>query len=122
MDNAVGWFEIYVQDPDRARKFYEQLFAVKLEKLPSSRADLWAFPMKPNGSGASGALVHMPGYSRTGNSVLVYFACNDCAVEASRAVQLGGRLHMDKTSIGEHGAIALVIDPEGNMIGLHSVN
>jgi predicted enzyme related to lactoylglutathione lyase len=121
MDNAVGWFEIYVQDPERSRKFYEQLFGVKLEKLPYPGADLWAFPMKPTGSGCSGALVHMPGFSRGGNSVLVYFVCEDCAQQASKAVQLGGKLHKGKTSIGEHGHFSLVVDPEGNMIGLHSM-
>lgn len=29
--NPVGWFEIYVQDMDRAKRFYELVFQVKLE-------------------------------------------------------------------------------------------
>lgn len=32
--NPVGWFEIDVQDMDRARKFYETVFEAKLEQLP----------------------------------------------------------------------------------------
>lgn len=28
--NPVGWFEIYVKDMDRARKFYESVFQVSL--------------------------------------------------------------------------------------------
>jgi hypothetical protein len=52
---------------------------------------------------------------------MVYFSCADCAVEAARVVPSGGRLERDKMSIGEYGFIALAVDTEGNMIGLHSV-
>ena len=45
----------------------------------------------------------------------------DCAVDAARAVAHGGILIKEKTSIGEHGFIALVQDTEGNMIGFHSM-
>ena len=37
------------------------------------------------GYGAAGALVRMPGFEPGGNSVLVYFSCADCAVEADKA-------------------------------------
>jgi hypothetical protein len=30
MNNPVGWFEIYVQDMDRAKAFYEMVFGVQL--------------------------------------------------------------------------------------------
>ena len=33
MNNPVGWFEIYVQDMDRAKAFYEKLLGIKLSKL-----------------------------------------------------------------------------------------
>ena len=67
-----------------------------------------------------GALVKMPGCP-SGGGTLVYFACEDCAVEAARAAAHGGQVVKPKMSIGEHGAIALVQDTEGNMIGLHSM-
>jgi predicted enzyme related to lactoylglutathione lyase len=121
MDNPVGWFEIYVDDMSRAKKFYEQVFGYTLAKLDSPGIDMWAFPMKAAGSGAAGALVRMPGVPVGGNSVLVYFSCDDCAVEAARARDAGGKIEKDKTSIGQYGYIALVFDIEGNMIGLHSM-
>ena len=71
--------------------------------------------------GAGGALVKMEGVSSGGNSTLVYFSCEDCAVEASRVVDAGGQIHREKWSIGEYGFIALVVDTEGNKIGLHSL-
>ncbi len=121
MKNPVNWFEIYVEDMGRAKAFYEAVFGAQLSKLESPGMEMWAFPMQPEGFGASGALVRMPGFPSGANSVLVYFSCADCAVEAARAVASGGRIQKEKTSIGQYGYIALVIDTEGNMIGLHSM-
>jgi|GEM_PF-1563018 len=52
--NPVGWFEIYVQDMDRAKRFYESVFQVKLEHLSSPEemnVELWSFlnNQRPNG-------------------------------------------------------------------------
>lgn len=122
-NNPVGWFEIYVQDMERARAFYENVFNVQLAKLdaPDPEMELWAFPMQPDRYGAPGALVRMPGFSSGENSVLVYFSCDDCAVEAAKAAEFGGKVEKEKQSIGQYGYMSLVVDPEGNMIGLHSM-
>lgn len=121
--NPVVWFEIYVQDMNRARAFYESVFGVPLTNLesPTPGMEYWTFPMQENGAGATGALVKMEGVPSGGNSTLVYFSCADCAVEAKKAASSGGHIFKDKFSIGQHGFIALVTDPEGNMIGLWSM-
>jgi predicted enzyme related to lactoylglutathione lyase len=119
--NPVGWFEIYVQDITRARNFYEAVMQVKLESLNRSMPELWKFPSSMTSYGAAGALVKMDGVPSGGNSTLVYFSCADCAVEARRVPAAGGKMHKEKFSIGEYGFIALAIDTEGNMFGLHSM-
>jgi predicted enzyme related to lactoylglutathione lyase len=119
--NPVGWFEIYVQDMARARRFYEAVFGCKLEKLEGTGVEMWFFPMQQGTPGSPGALVHVPGFPSGGNSTLVYFSCDDCAVEEGRAKQNGGRVEKARFSIGQHGFISLVHDTEGNMIGLHSM-
>jgi uncharacterized protein len=122
MSNPVGWFEIYVQDMDRAKRFYEAVLGLTLSALDSPGMDtMWAFPMDATAYGAPGALVRMPGFASGANSVLIYFSCADCAVEAARVVGAGGRIQKEKMSIGQFGFIALVFDTEGNMIGLHSM-
>lgn len=121
MNNPVNWFEIYVQDMKRARAFYESVFGVELAKLDNPDLEMWAFPMRQDGFGASGSLVRMPGIPSGANSVLVYFSCADCAVEAAKAAKAGGRIQKPKMAIGQYGHIALVFDTEGNMIGLHSM-
>ena len=120
--NPIIWFEIYVQDMNRAKAFYESVFAVRLEKLesPISGMELWSFPMQENGAGATGALVKMDGCPSGGNSTMVYFSCVDCAVETARAGENGGKVVRETFSIGPYGFVALVTDTEGNMIGLHS--
>ena len=118
--NPVGWFEIYVQDMDRARKFYETTLEVSLQRLPGPDIEMWAFDMDPAATGASGALVKVPGMS-SGGSTLVYFTCEDCATEGGRVAAAGGKVHRDKMSIGQYGFIVLAIDTEGNMFGLHSM-
>jgi predicted enzyme related to lactoylglutathione lyase len=121
MNNPVGWFEIYVQDMRRAKAFYEDVFGIQLTKLEGTEFEMLAFPMRQDGTGASGSLVRIPGYPSGGNSVLVYFSCADCAVEAEKAAKSGGQIETAKKSVGQYGYIALVIDTEGNVIGLHSL-
>ena len=120
-NNPIGWFEIYVQDMSRARAFYGSVFATTLERLEGPDIEMWAFPMEPDRPGAPGALVKMEGFPSGGNSTIVYFTCSDCAVEAKRASESGGMFFKDMFSIGQYGFIALVLDTEGNMIGLHSM-
>ena len=119
--NPVCWFEIYVDDMARAKAFYETVFQTTLEKLHSDAIEMWAFPMQSDLWGAGGSLVKMEGFSAGRNSTLVYFSCDDCAVEQARAEKAGGQLQRGKFSIGQYGFIALVLDSEGNMIGLHSM-
>jgi len=119
--NPVGWFEIYVQDMSRARSFYERTFQVKLQPLDSPIIQMLAFPGGPEKPGCPGALVRMQGKDSGGGGTIVYFSCADCAVEVARAVENGGKVFKEKFSIGPHGFIALLLDTENNMIGLHSM-
>ena len=121
--NPVGWFEIYVQDMERAKAFYEETFQLALERLESPGLDLWAFPplMMPDNPGCTGAIAKMEGKDSGRGGIIIYFSCADCAEEASRARANGGQVQKEKTSIGPYGFIALVVDTEGNLIGLHSM-
>ncbi len=119
--NVAGWFEIYVQDMGRARNFYEKTFQVTLERLSNNEPEMWVFPMQPDYPGCSGAIVKMAGKDSGVGGTIIYFSCADCSEEAARAVQNGGQIQQDKFSIGQYGFIAFVLDTEGNLIGLHSM-
>ncbi|MFN7959180.1 MAG: VOC family protein [Holophagaceae bacterium] len=121
--NPVSWFEIYVQDMLRARAFYEAVFQVAFQPLsiPGEELEMWAFPSDMGQYGAAGTLVKLKGVPSGSAGTLVYFHCEDCALEESRVVPAGGRIHRTKMAIGEFGFISLVHDTEGNLIGLHSM-
>ena len=118
--NPACWFEIYVQDMPRARAFYEAVLGGELTRLNSVDLEMWAFPGDPATPGCGGALVHIPGCPSGGGGAIVYFACEDCAVEEARVEAAGGKLHRSKLSIGEYGFITLAVDPDGNLFGLWS--
>ncbi len=82
--NPFTWVEIYVQDLERAKTFYEAVFDFKLEKL-QTEIPMWVFPADAGQSSA------------------------------------GGQVYTAKKSIGLFGFISLLIDTEGNLIGVHSM-
>ena len=121
------WFEIYVDDIERAAKFYEHVLNTKLEPIsdPSSQeTKMMSFPgdMKMEMYGANGALVQMNGVKAGAGGTLIYFHSEDCLTEESRVVSAGGRIVKPKMSIGEYGFISLCLDTESNMFGFHSMS
>ena len=125
--NPIRWFEIYVEDMTRAKKFYEAVFQCTLEKIPGPEGagdfttEMWQFPMNNDQYGASGTLVKMDGLKPSGVGTVVYFGSDDCAVEEARIIPAGGKIHKNKTSIGQYGFISLGYDTEGNIFGIHSM-
>lgn len=126
-NNAVGWFEIYVSDMERAVKFYETVMGVRLVEMidpTDSGMKMMNFPQEGDYMakfGASGALVKMEGFGPGAGGTIVYFSVEDCAVESSRVEAAGGEVMQPKQSIGEYGAMSLCKDTEGNIFGLHSM-
>ncbi len=126
--NPVGWFEIYVSDLARARAFYEIVLNIQMQPLPSPDGmeggfEMLMFPsdMENQAPGSGGTLCRMDGFTPGAGGTLIYFSCEDCGVEASRVAAAGGQVFREKVSIAPYGFIALIIDTEGNMIGLHSM-
>jgi uncharacterized protein len=120
----VGWFDIYVDDMERAQAFYETVLNTTLSSMddPNNPSALMrAFGDDFTSHGAGGALVKLE-YAKPGpGGSMVYFSCDDCIVEEARVPQAGGTIIRSKFSIGGHGFVSIVTDTEGNMIGLHSV-
>ena len=122
--NAIGWFDIYVSDMDRATNFYQEVFKQTLEVMQDptdSTVQMKSFPTDMGVYGAGGALVQREGSQPGVGGTTIYFGVKDCAVEQSRVVAAGGQVTRPKMSIGEFGWIALCMDTEGNMFGLSSM-
>ena len=121
--NPVGWFEIYVDDLERASSFYSEVFQLTLNPFDDPTGigfKMMLFPLHSDAPFASGALVYFKGMKAGGNSTLVYFHSKDCGVEEARVEAAGGKVMRAKMSIGENGFISLCYDTEGNLFGIHS--
>lgn len=124
--NPFTWVEIYVEDMSRAQKFYETVLAIQMVDLPMPEGmgdmQMVSFPWAEGERNISGALVKMENMGPGSGGTLVYFACEDCATEESRVEKAGGKVLQPKMPIGEYGFCSIVMDTEGNAIGLHSIN
>ncbi len=121
--NPVGWFEIPVSDMERATKFYEAVFKVKLDHHDMEDLKMAWFPMVDNAYGAAGTLVHHAMYKPSQDGCLIYFSSHtdNLEDEMSRVEEAGGKILEAKKSIGEHGFMGLFLDTEGNRIAVHSM-
>ena len=120
--NQVGWFEIPANDLKRAIEFYQQVFGVQLQEQAMGPSQMAMFPMKAGETGAAGSLITGDEYHPSGQGILIYFTVADIDEVSRKAAAAGGRVLQEKTDIGEYGHIALLLDTEGNRIGIHSRN
>lgn len=122
--NPFTWIEIYVDDMSRAQKFYETVFQTTLNPMPMppdmGEMQMLTFAFEEKGVNATGALVKMDNMPPGAGGTLAYFACLDCGVEEGRVIAAGGKILQPKMSLGEHGFCSIIMDTEGNSIGLHS--
>ena len=119
--NPVNWFEIPVQDLNRAKAFYEHVLGVSLEVTNMEGSEMAWFPMTPGAAGAGGTLIKSEGYEPSHAGSLVYFGVADIEASLKRANEKGGRTLLPKLNIGEHGFVAHFQDTEGNRVALHSM-
>ncbi len=117
--NIANWFEIPVKDLDRASKFYEKVFDVKL----TLEGHVAFFPYIKEGPGAAGSLTMFESYEPSHSGTLVYFGVDDINEILRRVNANGGKTLLPKTRIGisGFGFIAHFEDCEGNRVGLQSM-
>lgn len=121
--NAIGWFDIFVDDLERAVAFYQNVLACELAPIgdPTGETQMMSFPADMSAYGAGGALSKSPNGKPGVGGTIVYFNAEDCAIEEARVAGAGGQVLRPKFSIGEFGFVVLCQDSEGNMFGLNSL-
>jgi predicted enzyme related to lactoylglutathione lyase len=123
-NNIVGWFEVPVSNMERAIRFYEAVFRLKLDRHKMGSLDMAWFPGNMTGMGTAGSLVfHKNFYKPSADGVLVYFSSQtgDLNEDLSRVKSAGGKVDQPRKLITEEiGYMAVFIDTEGNRIALHS--
>ena len=127
MANPIVHFEVIGKDPDALKRFYTELFDWELNDVGGptdySTVDTGA---GANGAGIGGGIGGVPeGYA---GHVTFYVNVDDVEAALARAEELGGRRLMGPHRMEpspETGPQAFEIgnfaDPEGRVIGLHSM-
>jgi predicted enzyme related to lactoylglutathione lyase len=119
--DAVNWFELYVTDFERAKRFYEAALQTSLQEFAMDHCRMGMFPFDQQ-NGIGGCITKMDGVSAGQGGTLVYLNVEgDLDEVLKRIPAAGGSVIKPRTSIGQHGFIAVFKDTEGNGVGLHSM-
>ena len=125
MNNAISWFEIPAIDLARATLFYESIFNTQLIPIDLPNIRMRMFPLDDIQNGIGGAVVDSGGFHKPSltDGPLIYLNANpDVQLILDKVDAAGGSIIVPKTEISpENGYMALIIDTEGNRIGLHSI-
>ena len=124
MNNAISWFEIPATDLARAQKFYETIFSVSLIPMDMPNIRMRMFPIDDMQNGIGGAVVDSSGFhnpSATDGPLIYLNGQPDVQQVLDKVDAAGGSIMVPKTEISpEYGYMAVILDTEGNRIGLHS--
>lgn len=118
--NPVIYFEIPVNDLNRAEAFYTAVFGFVFEREIIDNYEMALFPFTDAKAGISGALAKGDVYVPSKNGVILYFKTFDIDDTIQKAITKGGSLLYPKTHNDTHGFfVAEIEDSEGNRIALH---
>ncbi len=122
--NAISWFEIPATDLNRAQKFYEHIFEIKMSVLDLQNIKMRLFPTD-DPMGVGGSIVDSGGFHKPSSTdgPLLYLNANPDVQNALNKVEAaGGKIMLPKTEISPaFGYMAVILDTEGNRIALHSI-
>ncbi len=125
MKSAISWFEIPSKDLERASRFYETIFDISLIPLDLPNIKMRMFPIEDQMTGIGGAIVHSDEFHKPSSTdgPLIYLNGNpDVQKVLDKVESAGGSIVVPKTEISpEYGFMAVILDTEGNRIGLHNI-
>ncbi|MEO9099664.1 MAG: VOC family protein, partial [Ginsengibacter sp.] len=123
--NVITWFEIPVSDIDRAKAFYETIFDIEMITRKDGDDEGVFFPFNPTvvqatSGRVTGVLSKSARNSPSTNGTMVYFnASPSIQIVLDKVEKAGGKILASQTPIPA-GLIAVIIDTEGNKVGLHA--
>ena len=122
MISFVSIFEIPATEISRAVDFYEAILDIKIEKIDFPGMQMGLFPSE--GQMTFGVIIQGEDYKPSANGVTIYLNGGDnLQIILDKVEKKGGKIIVPKTPhADEIGFFAMLIDTEGNRIGLHSPN
>lgn len=122
MKKMVSFFEIPAADFMRAVKFYESLFGVKLEIMDCGHEKMACFPEEDGLCPGAVSWSSEFDFTPSGQGILVSLQCGELEDALLYATENGGKILIPKTKIeaDNRGYFAVILDSEGNRLGLYS--
>ncbi len=113
MGNPVMWFEVQSKDPEKAQRFYAELFDWNVDA-----DNPMGYGMVETGGdgGIRGGIGGTPEGAPA--NVTWYVEVPDPEEHLKKAEELGGRRLMGPMEVPDGPTIAHFADPEGNVVGL----
>jgi predicted enzyme related to lactoylglutathione lyase len=113
--SKVRHFEICADDPERAVKFYGNVFGWFVEKWQTP-SDYWMVSGgEEDDPGVNGAIMHRPAPEW---GVVNTIDVSDLEASLTRVAEAGGEVVRDKAAVPHMGWIAYCRDTEGNVFGM----
>lgn len=127
MKNRVVHFEIQVDEPERAMKFYGDVFGWEWKDWSGvTGAPYWGImtaPMDSTELGINGGLLKRPCPASSPEQGTNAYVCtiqvDDYDVYDKKIMDAGGKVAMPKFNLGGMAWQGYYIDTEGNTFGLH---
>ena len=118
MSNLGTYFEIPVNDMDRAIEFYSHVFNVEFTKEVIHGCEMAFFPFTEEGQGISGSLAKGEIYKPSFEGSLIYLSTGSIDKTMEKVKEFGGEELFPKTSVPNIGFSAEFKDSEGNRVAL----
>ncbi len=123
MDSTIVHFEIPADNPERAAKFYRELFGWKIDKWENPNGiEYWMVQTVPTNEqgmperpGVTGGMMPRMYPTQQPVNYISVANVNDAVAKAER---LGAKVMMGKTPVPGMGWFAQLTDPEGNVIAV----
>jgi len=115
MPNRIVHFEIPANQPEALTSFYGELFGWAFHKAPIPDVDYWLCDTGTDGPGINGAIMQR---QSAGQPWMNYVDVADIDAALEKATSLGATIAMPKMPVPGVGAVAAIIDPQGNICGL----
>ena len=118
VDGTMCWADLNTPDPERAGKFYSELFGWKIEADTDHDPPSGYLHIK-NGEDYIGGIPPVkPGSPRTPAHWMLYFQTSNCDATAAKAKQLGAKFYLEPMSMENVGRLAIVADPQGAVFAI----
>lgn len=120
--NAVNWFEIPAADLERAFTFYHTILHGNVRKGTFGNGELILFNVPFNtGEAVGGSIVVREQFKPGTDGPLLYLhAFGKLSAATGKVADAGGTVLAPCIDLGKFGFAAVIIDSEGNRVGLLS--